>query len=47
VNPLPASKVGGKVLVRRRDFDTWLHSHRVVTGEQVNEVVDDLLAELK
>jgi excisionase family DNA binding protein len=28
-DPLPATKVGGKVLVRKTDFDSYLQRHRV------------------
>jgi len=27
--PLPAVRVGGKILVKRSDLDAWLASHRV------------------
>jgi excisionase family DNA binding protein len=29
VEPLPAVQVGGKILVRRSEFDRWLEGHRV------------------
>ena len=27
IDPLPASRIGGKILVNRRTFDTWLQAH--------------------
>ena len=42
-DPLPASRVGGKILVRRTDFDSWLEKHRVKQidlGCIVSEVVE-------
>jgi excisionase family DNA binding protein len=29
VDPLPATRVGGKILVRKSDFDRWLERHRM------------------
>ena len=29
VDPLPAVRVGSKILVKRRSFDAWLEGHRV------------------
>jgi len=29
VDPLPATQVGGKILVRKSDFDCWLERHRM------------------
>jgi excisionase family DNA binding protein len=41
-NPLPASRVGTKLLVRRTSFDRWLEAHRLTpvdVGCIVNEIV--------
>jgi excisionase family DNA binding protein len=41
-NPLPASRVGTKLLVRRSSFDRWLEAHRLTpvdVGCIVNEIV--------
>jgi excisionase family DNA binding protein len=41
-NPLPASRVGNKLLVRRSVFDRWLEAHqvkRVDVGDMVEELV--------
>ncbi len=29
VDPLPAVRIGGKILVRRSEFDAWLERHRI------------------
>ncbi len=36
VDPLPAVKVCGKVLVRKSDFDRYLENHRVKQLEEIN-----------
>jgi excisionase family DNA binding protein len=41
-NPLPASRVGNKLLVRRSVLDRWLEAHqvkRVDVGDMVEELV--------
>jgi excisionase family DNA binding protein len=41
-NPLPAVRVGTKILIRRSTFDQWLENHRlkaVDVGCIVNELV--------
>ena len=43
VDPLPAVRVGTKILVRRSEFDAWLESHRinqVDLGGMVEEVLE-------
>ncbi len=45
VNPLPAVRVGCKMLVRRGVFDQWLESHQVKhvdLGCIVDELIDGL-----
>ena len=42
-NPLPASRVGTKLLVRRSSFDRWLEAHRL-TQVDVGCIVDEILA---
>jgi excisionase family DNA binding protein len=45
-NPLPAVRVGAKILVRRSEFDCWLENHRLEpmdVGCIVNEMVADLI----
>jgi hypothetical protein len=45
VNPLPAVKVSGKVLVRRSDFDAFLQRFRIRQLEEINidSIVQDVL----
>ena len=43
VDPLPAVRVGTKILVRRSEFDAWLESHRINQadlGDMVEEIVE-------
>lgn len=45
-NPLPAVRVGTKILVRRSTFDQWLENHMLKTvdvGCMVNKMVADLV----
>jgi len=42
-NPLPAVRVGTKILVRRSEFDRWLENHRLKTVD-VGCIVDELVA---
>lgn len=44
-NPLPATRVGTKILVRRSTFDQWLENHRLKTID-VGCIVDDIVAEV-
>ena len=43
LNPLPAARVGTKILVRRSTFDHWLENHRVKSVD-VGCIVDKLVA---
>lgn len=45
--PLPCFRVGGKILVRRSEFDTWMAQHRVkaASAADLNSVVDDLVGQ--
>jgi excisionase family DNA binding protein len=45
-NPLPAVQVGGKILVRRSEFDRWLEAHQV-RHIDVGCIVDELVAGVK
>ena len=42
-NPLPAVRVGVKILVRRSAFDSWLESYQV-NNVDVGYIVDELIA---
>ena len=44
-NPLPAVRVGTKILVRRSVFDVWLETHKLQTVD-VSCIVDELVASL-
>lgn len=45
VNPLPAVRVGLKILVRRSTFDRWLESHQIRPLD-VSCIVDQVFAEV-
>ena len=42
-NPLPATQVGTKILIRRTSFDQWLENHRLKSVD-VGCIVDEILA---
>ena len=42
INPLPAARVGVKILVRRRTFDQWLENHRLRSID-VGCIVDEMV----
>ena len=45
-NPLPAVRVGSKILVRRSEFDRWLENHRLEPIEVAciaREMISDLI----
>jgi len=46
VDPLPAVRVGSKILVRRSVFDCWLEAHQVKHLD-VGCIVDELVAGVK
>lgn len=47
VKPLPAVRVGTKILIRRSVFDDWLQSHPLTPGGiDVGGTVDQIMAEL-
>jgi excisionase family DNA binding protein len=41
--PLPHYRVGGKILVRRSEFDAWIVAHRRVGVADVAGIVKDVL----
>ena len=45
-HPLPCYRVGGKILVRRSEFDTWLVRFRQVGRADVDQIVADVLRTL-
>jgi excisionase family DNA binding protein len=42
-NPLPAVRVGAKMLIRRRTFDGWLEGHQLKPVD-VGYIVDEIVA---
>jgi hypothetical protein len=45
--PLPHYRYGGKILVRRSEFDTWISAYRRVGSPDVEGIVDDVFAGLR
>ena len=43
VNPLPHYRVGGKILVRRSEFDGWIITYRQRGHRDVDQVVAEVL----
>ena len=43
VNPLPASQVGTKMLIRRSAFDQWLEQHQIKSVD-VGCIVEEIAA---
>ena len=43
IDPLPAARVGAKILVRRSTFDQWLENHRLKSVD-VGCIVDEMVA---
>ena len=41
--PLPHYRVGGKILVKRSEFDAWLRAFRVEQSPHVDAVVAEVL----
>jgi hypothetical protein len=45
-HPLPCYRVGGKLLVRRSEFDAWIAAYRQRGRADVNAIVRDVLKHL-
>jgi hypothetical protein len=46
-HPLPHFRIGGKILVKRGDFDEWIARHQVVRrAAEINDIVDSVLTQL-
>ncbi len=45
VDPLPAARVGTKILIRRSTFDQWLENHRLKSVD-VDSIVAEMVAEV-
>lgn len=46
-HPLPHYRVGGKVLVRRSEFDRWIFRYRREGREQLEAVVEEIVQEVR
>jgi excisionase family DNA binding protein len=46
-NPLPHYRLGGKILVRRSEFDTWMATFRQVGQANVARIVDSVMRDLR
>jgi hypothetical protein len=47
IRPVPHFRIGGKILVRRREFDGWVQQFRVTSPTGIDAIVDDVLANLR
>jgi hypothetical protein len=46
-NPLPHYRLGGKILARRSEFDTWMATFRQVGQANVPRIVDSVMRGLR
>lgn len=46
LHPLPCYRVGGKILVRRSEFDAWIARYRQLGRPDVDRLVADALKNL-
>jgi hypothetical protein len=44
--PLPSYRVGGKIVVRRSEFDAWISAYRQTGRGDVARIVSDVLHDL-
>ena len=47
VHPLPHYRVGGKIVVRRSEFDAWMAAYRRLGGSDVGALVAGVLGDLR
>jgi hypothetical protein len=46
-HPLPHHRIGGKLLVKKDDFDRWMEAHRVVRpSDRLSRIVESVMAEV-
>lgn len=45
-HPIPCYRVGGKILVRRSEFDAWIAAYRQRGRVDVDRLVDDVVREV-
>lgn len=47
IHPLPHHRIGGKLLVKRFDFDRWMDAQRVVRPPgQLTQIVESVVTQL-
>lgn len=46
-HPLPCYRVGGKIVVRRSEFDAWIARFRQVGHPDVDRIVSEALQDLR
>jgi len=46
VDPLPAARVGTKILVRRSTFDVWLEAHKL-SPIDADIILDEIIGKIK
>lgn len=46
-HPLPHYRVGGKIVVRRSEFDAWIAAYRRVGQSNVGGIVDSVMRDLR
>ena len=46
-HPLPCYRVGGKILVRRSEFDAWIAKYRAAGRTDVGAIVDEVLRDVR
>jgi len=44
---LPCFKVGGKILVKRSEFDKWIERYRHTKTQDLDTLVDGIMADMK
>ena len=45
-HPLPHFRIGGKLLVKREDFDQWMDVHRVEqASDQLSQIVESVMTQ--
>ncbi|OLB03381.1 MAG: hypothetical protein AUH14_13820 [Candidatus Rokubacteria bacterium 13_2_20CM_69_15_1] len=46
-HPLPHYRLGGKILVRRSEFDAWMAAYRQARQVDVERIVDSVMRDLR
>lgn len=46
-HPLPHYRLGGKIVVRRSEFDAWMAAYRRVGQADVEGIVDSVMRDLR